>query len=43
MSKFLKTNEQLQSKEDLKKYLEKFASDNILTKNSSSETFPIWR
>ena len=43
MSKFLKTNEQLQSKEDLKKYLEKFASDNILTKNSSSETFPILR
>lgn len=43
MFKFLKTNEQLQSKESLKKHLEKLASDNILTKNSNSDTYPIAR
>ena len=43
MFNFLKTNEQLQSKESLKKHLEKLASDNILTKNSNSDTYPIYR
>ena len=43
MYKFLKTSEGLQSKENLKKHLEKLASDNTLTKNSSPDTYPIER
>ena len=43
MFKFLKTNEQLQSKENFKRHLEKLASDNTLTKKSNSDTYPMER